>query len=508
MRGNPNRTVTSASYQWDGTGSCPYEQQNKSKGYKGGWLTVAALLLTVAGFALTGPADAAPRPNIIVIMTDDQDRSPPAVMPLTRYHLAQKGVTFSNAFAQFPQCSPSRASLLTGRAAHNHGIIGNQPEDGGYEGFTAYEPDCLPVWLQSAGYRTVLFGKYMNGFNRVRTPDYIPPGWSEWFGIYVARYYDYHMNENGTVVRYRQAPEDYSTDVIRAKAVDFINRQASSTEPFFMLVAPNAPHSIGAEGSAIPAPRHEGVYDNLYQPPYGGAFNEADVTDKPSHIAELPRYTAEEKAEVTAKYRAARASLLAVDEMVEAIVAATRTTPHLRNTVIVFTSDNGMSFGAQRVTDKGVVYEPSVGVPLVIRGPGVAMAETRSQLVSNLDITATILDLAQAAAPHPLDGKSLAPLFAGDAPWRSALLLQGRANSSGGLVRYFAVRTATEVYAEHVSIGYGTESEFYDLAADPNQLQNGVGSATYAGHAASLQGILDALKTCAGVTCWYDGPAP
>src|SRR4029078_5948919 len=126
----------------------------------------AALLLLLAS---TSAPQAAP--NIVVIMTDDQeDTGSMAYMPKTHALLAEKGVTFTNSFVNLPLCAPSRASFLPGQSAHNTGIKANNPVDsGGWGGFKDKEKNALPVWLKKAGYRTALIGKYLNRYGQETT---------------------------------------------------------------------------------------------------------------------------------------------------------------------------------------------------------------------------------------------------------------------------------------------------------------------------------------------------
>jgi N-acetylglucosamine-6-sulfatase len=181
-------------------------------------------------------------------------------------------------------------------------------------------------------------------------------------------------------------------------------------------------------------------------------------------------------------------------------VTALKDTGKLDNTVLIYTSDNGFLFGDHRLVGKTAAYEGSIKVPLLMRGPGITEDQTRDQLVSNLDVTATIVDLAGAKPGVPLDGKSLVPLFANaDAPWRSALLIESPVTRFDKKTnRYAGVRTATKKYVRYE----GGFEELFDLAADPYELKNMVGDPAHAGDLASLRGIHDALKSCAGASCW------
>jgi arylsulfatase A-like enzyme len=461
-------------------------------------------------------------PNIVVIMTDDQDDTGSMdYMPKTLSLIAERGVTFNNSFVNVPLCGPSRSSFLTGQAAHNHGIRANSPLDaGGWEAFKSKEANALPVWLQAAGYKTALIGKYLNRYGQqgvygawlgwfgslvnvefkgttIGNPrDWVPPGWNLWYAFSGTRpkYYDYSINDNGKMLSFGSAPGDYSTDVLKERAVRFIQDQSASPAPFFLFVAPKSVHAEGTR--AIPSPQYKNAFKDV-RLPESPAFNEKDLRRK---AIRAPRVGNATRDDLGKTYRAALRSLQSVDDLVAAVVAALKDTGKLDNTVVIYTSDNGFLFGDHRLVGKTAAYEGSIKVPLIMRGPGLPEDQTRDQLVSNLDVTATIVDLAGAKPGVPLDGKSLVPLFAGaDVPWRSALLIESPVTRFDKKTnRYAGVRTATKKYVRYE----GGFEELFDLAADPYELKNMVGDPAHAGDLASLRGVHDALKSCAGASCW------
>ncbi len=466
-------------------------------------------------------------PNIVVIMTDDQATSSLAYMPKLQKLIAEQGITFDNSFVNLSLCAPSRASFMTGEAAHNHGIKANNPLDkGGWESFKDKEPGALPVWLQKAGYDTALVGKYLNRYGQqdtmgallgwagntfgidVKGPkvgnprDWVPPGWDLWYAFTGSRvrYFDYEINENGAILDFGSRPGDYSTDVLATRAVRFIEDQQGTAKPFFMYVATKAAHAQGAR--AIPAPKYETAFADVPLP-VGSAFNERSLAHK---ALKAPRLKQKHKDELTLAYRASLQSLQSVDDLVADIVAALKRTGQLDHTVIIYTSDNGFLFGEHRLIGKSAAYEESIKVPLLMRGPGIPAGETRSQLVSNLDVVATIVDLAHAHPDAPLDGRSLVPLFGNaDASWRGALLFESPVNRfEPAKNRYTGVRTPTRKYVKYDS---GFE-ELFDLAADPHELENEAHNPVYAGNLATLRALQDKLKTCAGASCWVDARAP
>jgi arylsulfatase A-like enzyme len=339
-------------------------------------LAAATLLLpSLLGEPPAAQAQTA-RPNVVVVMTDDQTLRSLRVMSNVRRLLGRQGTTFTRSFTVYPQCCPSRASFLTGQYAHNHEVLGNSPPAGGYQKLN--HRNTLPVWLRRAGYHTAHIGKYLNGYGG-SNPLEIPPGWREWRGSVdpsTYRYTGYTLNENG---RLRTYP-GYQTDVYAGKAEGVIRRRAPRARPFFLWVAFLAPHAGDPDdpddpgagiGSPSPAPRHRDVFDSarLPRPP---SFNEANVSDKPPGIAGRVLLPPERIAAIRENYQQELESLLAVDQAVGRIVRALRESGELANTYVIFTSDNGFFHGEHRVAQgKNLPYEPAIRVPLLVRGPGV-----------------------------------------------------------------------------------------------------------------------------------------
>jgi arylsulfatase A-like enzyme len=439
-------------------------------------------------------------PNVVVVMTDDQAAHDQRVLSQTNALIGDHGTTFSQAYATTPLCCPSRASFLTGQYAHNHSVLTNHSPDGGYARLDGSE--TLPVWLQRAGYRTGHIGRYLNGYGSARwtdgrrfpaNPTEIPGGWSEWYGApggSAYRVYDYTLNENGTLVDYGSEPGDYQTDVYADKAVDFIERNAPG-EPFFLSVAPLAPHDeILPEGQRPirPAPRHQGRFadEPLRKSP---SYNERDVSDKPEAIRRVPRFGSSVEQALRTRQQGRLESLLAVDDLVARVVSALEASGELENTLVIFTSDNGLLLGEHRVALKEWVYQESVRVPLLVRGPGF-LPGTTDRLAANIDLAPTLLDLAGATPGHTLDGVSLLEPASG-----RALLLESY--QKGQVPPYKAIHTSRYVFARH-STG---ERELYDLERDPFQLQSRHGSSGYAAIKRRLNERLNALVACAGETC-------
>lgn len=384
----------------------------------------AEIGLRPAASTLSAPVST--RPNIIVIMTDDMRRDDLAFMLQVKKKLVKKGTRFDSFFVSASQCCPSRATFLRGQYPHNTTILDNDPPSGGFSSFNALglEQETIGVWMQRAGYRTALIGKYLNGYPSGVLPTYVPPGWNEWdspAGGDPYKEFNYTLNENGALVGYGDAPSDYGTDVYTRKTVAFIKAAVSDGTPFFAYVATFAPHE-----PAIPAPRHKHLFPDTALPKLA-SYNEKNVTDKPGFISSLPRITPKQDAAILLRYRQRLRSLQAVDEMVGQIIKTLATTNSLDNTFIFFTSDNGFHLGEHRLLyGKLTPYLEDVRVPLIVRGPGVSKKQARGEFVLNTDLAPTIADLGSAAVPDWVDGKSIAGLLDGSQPtrWRNAILLE------------------------------------------------------------------------------------
>ncbi len=424
-------------------------------------------------------------PNVLIVMTDDQRHDDAWVMTNTQSMIADQGIEFTNAFVPNAWCSPSRISTLTGRYSHTTGMYRNFPPYGAFASFGPGEDsDTLASWLDGAGYRTGLFGKYINGY----TGTYVPPGWDHWVSFLEnernegGSYYDYSLSTNGTVVDYGSTPEDYSTDVLNAHVVDFIASTPADV-PFFAFYTPFAPH-----GAAVPAPRHDGALRDVTfdHPP---SFAEADVSDKPQYIQDMPPINT-----VGADWSRRRQmeTLLAVDEGIGDIMATLESTGRLENTLIIFMSDHGILRGEHNFLKKMVPYEESIRIPMYVRYDAlIDTPRTEGHLALNIDLAPTIVELA-GITPPSMEGMSLMPLLR-DNPvpgWRTDFLVEHLHGAAGDPVpSYCAVRTTTEIY-----VVYQTgEHEYYDLTIDPFQIDNAADLPANAGRIAVLRERVDEL---------------
>jgi arylsulfatase A-like enzyme len=452
----------------------------------GGTLADCLRTLLQVWVARVGPNPQPLMPNMVFILTDDQrwdttdaQHSPfgSDVMSGVRRELAGAGVEFPNAFMTTPICCPSRASILAGQYAHNTGIHSNKPPNGGAEEFD--DSSTLGTWLQAAGYRTGFYGKYMNGYHNLWDPTqgelpYVPPGWSEWHVFERPRFFDYTLIRNGVPEDYGSEDADYSTDVLRNLAIEFVESSTALGQPFFLYLNTKAPHL-----PKTPAPRHDGVFDGIL-PWRPESYNEADVSDKPTWLQNVPPLDAAEQAALDLVRQKQLEMLLAVDEaiagsvefQIRGLIDALRDTGVLDDTIIIYFSDNGWMWGEHRLTKKNCPYEECIRSPMFVRYHRlVPLPRKDSRFAVNIDLGPTLAALGGATIPTPVDGQSLERVLDGTAPaWRSDLLVEGyRAG------RVFAqVREAEWKYIETIKdeTTFELELELYDLVSDPLELQS------------------------------------
>ena len=501
--------------------------------------TDAPTATTRAAAASTSPS----KPNIVFVLTDDLDMREVSTMPHVKALIAEQGATLSNYFVSNSLCCPSRATTLRGQYAHNDGVESNGGGNGGFE--AAYtkgiERSTVGTWLHRVGYRTALIGKYLNGYPNGANTRYEPPGWDDWItpsrpGNPYAEY-DYTLNDNRRLVHHGHAPTDYGTDVYMHAARTFINRSAQQRRPFFLYLAPYAPHR-----PATPAPRDIGAYPGAHAP-HTASYDEADVRDKPAWVRREPRLSPFVQGKINGLYRRRIRSLRAVDRGVAGLVSTLEKSGQLDNTYFVFTSDNGFHLGQHRLpAGKQTAYEEDIHVPMFVRGPGVPAGSNVTALVGNVDLAPTFAGLAGARVPAFVDGRSFArflghPDQSAD-DWRHAYLLEHWQETPGGprrngdlpleppdpdqsgpgravnaakrkhphrhvqwlalndIPNFRGLRTARYTYVE-----YDTgERELYDLTTDPAELRN-LPPNTHTALRERLHEELLALADCSGASC-------
>jgi N-acetylglucosamine-6-sulfatase len=425
----------------------------------------------------------APRPNFVIILSDDQrwdtvdathqvPGRPGYVMPHVKSELTDSGVTFTEGYVTTSLCCPSRTSILTGEYAHDTGIHDNSPPDGGAE---VFDDHCtLARWLKAQGYKTGFVGKYLNGYASLSPC--IPPGYDDWHVQVQVRFYDYDLNDNGTITHHGSDPADYSGDVMTRKAVDFIHAAGAEGRRFFLHVSQKAPHA-----PATPAPRHLGLFAGIapFRPPN---YGEADVSDKPAWVQSLtwdargcaacPPGKQCDACETDEFRQKQLESLQAVDEGVASIMGALRDIGQDASTLVIYTSDNGFSWGSHRWKPKTCPYEECIRVPMIMRYPDLVAGAPRTdgRIVLNIDFAPTIAELAGVVPDTLVNGRSVAPLLDDTAAsWRTVFLNEhwnGKIPDNG-LVKG-KVNGTTWKYVEYVT----GERELYGLDPDPYELSN------------------------------------
>ncbi len=428
----------------------------RARSLAGSALVVAAIV----GGAFGPPTRAAAQedpPDIVLIVTDDQRWDTLWAMPIVSERLTGPGVTFTEAFVVNPLCCPSRASILTGNYSHTHLVYRQDPPFGRFDWFD--DSSTLATWLQDAGYRTGLFGKYIDGGQHSAVTGYVPPGWDRWVAFVHAEMYEYGLTIDGRVRQFGASPDHHSTEVLADRAVAFVRE---TDGPLFMVYAPAVPHA-----PAIPSPGDEDAFADL-PPARPTSFDEADVSDKPSWVRDLPLLSADEERAIDAFRREQYRSLLGVDRAIGEILDALDESGRLENTLVVFTSDNGILHGEHRWTKKEAPYEEAIRVPLVLRWDAAGwMARSETALALNIDLAPTIADAV--GVRHPAtDGRSMLPLLdERTTSWRRDFLIE-HLEGTNAVTTYCAVRSARWKYVRYAT----GEEELYDLQADPFELEN------------------------------------
>jgi N-acetylglucosamine-6-sulfatase len=454
-------------------------------------VAVAFAVLLVSGIwgsAAREAEGATAKPNIVFILADDMRKDDLKYMPKTLSVLRDRGMSFSNAFVSNALCCPTRATIMRGQYAHNTGVWSNKGSRGGWPAYrnNGNEKDNVATRLDAAGYRTGLFGKYLNEYPGATDE---PPGWDRWFAhTDGTQYYDYKINDDGKIIHYGSTSADYETDVIANNAKIFISTSAIARVPFFAFVAPRAPHS-----PATPASRDKHAYDGL-KAPRRPSFDEKNVSDKPPWIRKLPRLSDAKKTKIDNRAEKRAETLQALDDLVAGIVGTLNDRGVLSNTYIFFTSDNGWHAGEHRIPkEKWRPYEEDVRMPLLVRGPGVAARHQAHKLALDTDYLPTFTDLAGVHTPNYVDGRSLQPVLEGNrTAWRSAILLEAVASYSPA---YRGIRTSDgRKYVEYAS----GKRELYHLDRDPYELRD---SYDPSDPPATLATRLKKLRSCAAASC-------
>ena len=481
------------------------------------------------------------RPNIILVLADDMRADEMRYMPHVQSLIADDGVTFENSFSPYPLCCPARASLLSGQYAHNHQVLGNSSP----YGFGSFDDSkTIATAMNSAGYNAGMVGKYLNEYGKVDSlvtggpsANYVPAGWTDWF-VSITGAHDH--GETGSTYNYRVTPYNnngvfddskkgqYQTKVLGDVGVSLIDKYANEPKPFFLFMSFVAPHNGGPREKDDPVHvrAKNGTYRNFASPnrprgirgkldseiphspglPADGSPAEPNMKDKPLFMRHPP-FTPAERVALRDVARQRAEALTILDRQVARLVARLKRDQEWSNTVIAFSSDNGYFLGEHRQRPGKVkAHEPSLRVPLVIRGPGIAQDVVSYDPITTVDLSTTLMDLGGALeyAPRPPDGVSKAQTIEyGDQGWTAPVVTEGITATPGDADgfddarTYIGLRTARYSY-----IRYATgETELYDLVADPNEFRNRAGDSQYAAVQQELLKAWYHYKDCVADQC-------
>lgn len=407
----------------------------------------AHAMRTRSTLASTEGAAVAARPNILIFLTDDQRyEGTMSMLPSVKKWFGGQGTEFTDSYVTTPLCCPSRASILTGRYAHNHGVLQNGRDAVKRLRFGR----TVPAHLKRAGYRTALFGKYFN-----KWPKDTAPRFFDRFAVSGAGYYGARFNVNGRLRTVDRYATDYISDVSNRYVADAARRD----KPWFMYVSPVAVHApYQPEADYVNADIPERVPDE--------SVYEEDRSDKPPWVRARPL---SDPAEVDRKHDGQLRALKSVDDMIDRVMTTLDETGQADNTLAIFMSDNGFLWGEHGLGQKKYPYIPSIQVPLFLRWPGhVPAGKLDERLAANVDITPTVLDAAGIEPAGELDGLSLL----GDET-RSALFLEFESDFKKNLPHWTSIVTPSSQYIEYRSrAGNLIFREYYDLISDPSQMEN------------------------------------
>ncbi|RYP60222.1 hypothetical protein DL769_008211 [Monosporascus sp. CRB-8-3] len=470
--------------------------------------------------------DAGRQPNFVFIITDDQDLLLDSLdyQPLLKRHITDQGTTFSKHYCTISICCPSRVSLLTGRAAHNTNVTDVSAPYGGYTKFLAegWNDNYLPVWLQQAGYNTYYTGKLMNGHSTTTYNKPFPAGWTGTnFFLDPATYIYYNVTMQQNQDPPKAYPGEYSTDLVTAASLSFLDEAIPEGKPFFVGVAPIGPHSetINRKFSpAVPADRHKDLFPGL-KVPRTVNFN-PDTASGASWIKTLQKLNQTVVDHLDEFYRLRILALQAVDELVDSIVKRLEESPEvLENTYIIYTTDNGFHVGQHRLAPgKTCPIEEDLNIPFIIRGPGVEKGKMVSVPTSHTDIAPTIFELAGIPLQDDFDGSPMPVTKAQQEavkaykPEHVNIEFWGRSIPEGVSPEDgWGFSNGNEGYDLAYTVWCSNEHELYEMKSDPGQMTNLYETSNKGNHSiygweaqkliSRLDALLLTLKSCKGVSC-------
>lgn len=482
-------------------------------------ILLLAIVLLIFSFAVN--ARAAERPNIVFIFSDDH-----AAHAIGAYgsninktpsidRLAQEGMLFRNAFCANAICTPSRATILTGKHSHMNGVY-NVADwfDGSQQTF--------PKLLQQAGYQTALIGKWHLASD--------PTGFDYW-NILVGQgpYYNPPMIENGEKTKHT----GYTTDVITDLTLDWLKQKRDADKPFMLMYQHKSPHRPWD-----PDPKHFQMYedetipepDNLFDD-YGNRTDAAreqrmsiakDLNKRDLKFESQPNLTPEQQkawdefyGPLNKKFEEAKLEgddlvrwkyqryikdylrcVASMDDNIGRVLEYLDESGLAKNTVVIYSSDQGFFLGDHGWFDKRFMYEESMRMPLIIRWPGVTQAGVENKdLVQNVDYAETFLEIAGATSPEDMQGSSIVPLLKGDRPseWRTSLYYHYYEQpSEHNVERHYGVRTDR---FKLISFYDKNQWELFDLEKDPREMKSVYDDPAYAKTREELTAELKRLQT-------------
>ncbi|HSX14987.1 MAG TPA: sulfatase-like hydrolase/transferase, partial [Candidatus Saccharimonadales bacterium] len=418
--------------------------------------------------------------NILVIFADDMRYDTLKYMWHGRRRLLAEGYHFTSSRLNIGLCQPARTGILTGQYSMRHGVLDNNQAD--IDGGNVDHNNTVGRWVHDKGYATAMIGKYMNGAGTFHPK---PTGWDTWRHLTLPDTQDpyQYASDNGTSQTH---PGIFQMTYLKQQAISFMQ---TATQPWFLYLAPTVPHY-----PYTPRPDHYHKWHRIQWP----VVDEEDVSDKPSWIQSLPALT---KADLNLAKGLARdqlRELLVLDETIEALFQQLETSSQLSNTVVIFHSDNGIHYYEHRTTGpstKNTVYDVSIHVPLIIRGPGIPIGSADVP-VNSQDVSATISAIAGASPSIALDGVDLRDIINNPATYATRAIPHelndsladnlaphppglGVTTKNRKLYRFFT--TGTDQY------------EMYELDNDPNELTNVANDSGHLSERNSLEATLNSI---------------
>ena len=424
-----------------------------------------------------GNEPATTQPNILLLISDDQRFDQTGYTPTVNHEIARRGISYSRAYVTTPLCCPSRAGIYTGQYNGRNGVRGNNYLLKGNTIFKDFKDT----------YYLGLIGKYLNSHDGTPLPE---------FNYWVVQphghtgFFRQRLNVNGEFQNFKG--KHYSMRIADF-AEDFISKATTQDKPWFLTCAFFSPHA-----PAQPDPRDIGRFDDEEIVPRKSQF--VLGRNKPKYVRRKPIRNDET---FRGLQRSQRDTLYSMDRGIKRILKELKKRNQLDNTIIIYLSDNGLMFGEHFLSSKGAPYEEAVRVPMYIRyDQGIRRKGTYKHIVGNIDLSATLYELAGLTPTHKIDGTSLVPTFSSAAPVRDHLLLEGWTLRTSKRPNWYALHTDRYVLIHNEN----DLSEFYDLRKDPFQLKNVFKTARQKSRVQSMDEILKQLVLDVRGTLDFDAP--